>query len=153
MAQNKKTVKEWLSEVFGTGVPKSVSESVSAEEYNAFEAGGAKIQEQLAQLDTLTAEKEQLTTSLNKAAEDLLAKEAENADLQKQLDAANSDLEKYKGLYDADVNKGKGLPVGDASNRDDLGNQLQSKIDSLPVGSPDRVALEAFVDAQAKKKK
>ena len=153
MNQNLKSIGEWFSEKFGNNITKVASEGLTAEEYNSFEKTGAEIQQQLAGLETLTAEKETLMASNLQLTEQLTAKTTANEQLTTQLATVNADLVKYKALYDDDANKGKELPIGDASSRDDLSNQLQSKIDSLEAGHPDRVGLEAFLAAQAKKKK
>lgn len=133
MAQNTKSVKEWLSEVFGTGVPKSVSESVSAEEYNAFEAGGAKIQEQLAALELTN---EGLKTSNGELTTKLTTEEAKSKQLTEQLSAITTERDKYKAVYDEKAANGISLPEHDA--------ELQSVIAGLPAGHPDRVAMEAW---------
>ncbi len=153
MNQNLKSIGEWFAEKFGNNITKVASEGLTAEEYNSFEKTGAEIQQQLAGLATVTQEKEQFATANNLLTKQLADKGTENMDLQKQLDTANSELVRYKALYEDDANKGKGLPIADASSRDELSNSLQSRIESLETGHPDRVAYEAFLDAQAKNKK
>jgi hypothetical protein len=153
MKANFKSIGEWLAETFGNNITKVASEGLTAEEYNSFEKTGASIQQRLAGLEVLIAEKETLTASNLQLTEQLTAQMTANEELTSQLSTVNADLGKYKALYDNDVNKGKGLPKNDASSRDDLSNQLQSKIDSLEQGHPDRVGLEAFLATQAKKKK
>lgn len=147
-----KTVREWLSENFGTNVTKVASENLTAEEFNSFENSGAAIQQQLADLNKITASNEQLTAANQQLTEQLTAQKTSNQELTQQLATANDDLVKYKALYEKDAENGTGLPNGDASNRDEATNQLYSKIDNLPVGHPDRVAMEAFLDAQKAKK-
>ena len=139
MAQDKKTVKEWLSEVFGTGVPKSVSETVSAEEYNAFEAGGAKIQEQLAALETSNGE---LKTSNEDLTKKLTTEEAKSKQLTGQLAAVSAERDRYKSVYDEKAANGSTLPEHDA--------ELQATIAGLPDGHPDKVAMQEWAKAHKK---
>jgi hypothetical protein len=146
-----KTVREWLSEKFGTNVTKVASENLSAEEFNSFENSGAAIQQQLADLATITASNEQLTAANQQLTEQLSAEKTSNQGLTQQLATASADLLKYKELYEKDANIGTGLPKGDASNSDEATKQLNSKIENLPVGHPDRVAMESFLDAQKSK--
>ena len=147
-----KTAREWLSDKFGTNVTKVASENLSTEEFNSFESSGAEIQQQLADLVTVKASNEQLTAANQQLTEQLTAEKTSNQELTQQLATANAELLKYKDLYEKDAANGTGLPTGDASNRDEATNQLNSKIENLPIGHPDRVAMEAFIDAQKAKK-
>jgi len=145
MSQPKKTFKEWLSEVFGVNVPKIASENLTTEEYNSFEASGAKLQESLLELEQLRSSSEQLTATVKQLNEQLTEKSEQLKQLETKNQATESELQKYKALYAIDADQGNKPPKEDNSDSQNAMSLIQNKINALPVNHPDRLALESFL--------
>jgi Fic family protein len=140
MAQNKKSVKEWLSEEFGAAALKALSENATVEEYNAFESGGSAIFEQLNGLETtngaLTTERDTLNLTVLDLTSKLEGEQANTLKLTNELTQMTVERDRYKAVYTEKAEGGTNLPKSDV--------EMMEAFNALPEDHPDRLAYAAF---------
>ena len=147
MEKNTNTALGWVKKLFSESSVKSISESVTTEQFNQLTVQAEKVldglQVELSALKAAAVVNNETIATLNAGIEASTKRETEASARVLALEIALSvekiETGKYKELYDADISKGNALPAGDATT------VAMGIFSALPEGDPTRAAAEKLL--------